>query len=182
MNETQKPTLNVPHTGATPGPRPLRTTSVPRQSLGSAGTPSEYGVTDFSKDVVKGVGGAAVGVATEVVTEAAKTFFDFIEQWIIPFLGTCWFREKRPILGILHLLICCVAVPMFVPQLLPLPPFLASLSSLVAVVCIWVSGFVLTFLGVMFADCKSVKDFLLRIILIAAAIGGFFIYDMYFAK
>ena len=182
MNEPQKPTLNVPRTGATPGPRPLRTTSVPRQSLGSAGTPTEYGVKDFSKDVVKGVGGAAVGVATEVVTEAAKGLFELIELWIIPFLGTCWFREKRPILGILHLLICLVAVPMFVPQLLPLPPFLASLSTLVAIVCIWASGFVLTILGGMFADCKSVKDVILRIILIAIAIGGFYVYDTYFAN
>ena len=95
-----------------------------------------------------------VGTAVkDVAKDTANSCLFQILYGILPFLGIVWFRNGKKLMGVLHLLICCVGAPICAYACFAgRTPFAKLMGMVYAIASLWVVGAILTFIG--FIVCK----------------------------
>ncbi len=132
--------------------------------------------------VVKGAGvvaGTVVGEITGAVKDGVESFM----ETYLPMFGTVWFSNGKKLMGLIHLLICCVGIPVgvYISGLGGNAPLAHILKFAAAVVGAWVVGFVLTLIGSIVGDAKNGKEALRNLIIAVVAACAFIVYEAFFS-
>lgn len=164
-------TNQAPETQAKPKPAPvLRPSLKPAPSFRTSAKPLPARRLEVGSDLGK--------VCAETAKEAAS---GCMVQYF-PMFGTVWFSYGKKQMGLIHILICCVAIPVgvYLSGLGGNAPFANILKFVAMVVGAWVVGFVLTAIGCIVGEAKNAKEVLRNIIVTVLIVCAFLVYYAFF--
>lgn len=93
--------------------------------------------------------------AKDVAKDTANSCLMQIIYGLFSFLGIVWFRNGKKLMGVLHLLICCVAAPVCAYACFTGRTPVAKLMGMVAAIAsLWIVGGILTLIGIIVCKRK----------------------------
>ncbi len=161
----------APETQAKPKPAPvLRPSTKPAPAFRTSAKPLPVRGPEAGSDLGK-----------VLAAQAKDTASGCMEQFL-PMFGTVWFSYGKKQMGLIHILICCVAIPVgvYLSGLGGMAPLANIVKFVVAVVGAWVGGFVLTAIGHVVGDAKNAKEVLQNIIVTVLIACALYVYFAFF--